>query len=163
MKTLLVVWHSRTGAARAMAEAAADGARSERDVLTRLVRAAETQAADLLGAHAFVFACPENLAAMSGEMKEFFDRCYYPCLDRLNGRAYVALIAAGSDGEGAARQLSRIATGWRLRPTAETLIVCTHAQSPEAILAEKHLPVQTLDKCAELGAALAEGLAMGMF
>lgn len=163
MKTLLIVWHSRTGAARAMAEAAADGARSEPAAAPRLLRAAEAQPNDLIEAQGYLFACPENLATMSGEMKEFFDRCYYPCLERLNGRPYAALIAAGSDGQGAARQLARIATGWRLKPVAEPLIVCTHAQTPEAILAEKRLAKSELARCAELGAALAAGLAMGVF
>jgi multimeric flavodoxin WrbA len=163
MKFLLIVWHSRTGAARAMAEAAADGARGESGARTRMLRAADAGPDDLLAADGFIFACPENLASMSGEMKELFDRCYYPCLERLNGRPYAALIAAGSDGAGAARQLARIATGWRLKPVAEPLIVCTHAQTPEAILAEKHLPAEARARCAELGAALAAGLAMGVF
>lgn len=163
MKTLLIVWHSRTGAARAMAEAAAEAARAEADVMVRLVPAADAQPDDLLDAQGYLFVCPENLATMSGAMKEVFDRCYYPCLGRLNGRPYAALIAAGSDGTGAARQLARIATGWRLKPVAEPLIVCTHAQAPEAILAQKALPAAELARCAELGAALAAGLALGVF
>lgn len=163
MKTLLIVWHSRTGAARRMAEAAAEAAGREPEVAVRDLRAAEAQPADLLAANGYLFAAPENLAALSGEMKEFFDRAYYPCLERLNGRPYAALIAAGSDGEGAARQLARIATGWRLKVIAEPLIVCTHAQTPEAILAPKTLPPAALARCAELGAAMAAGLAMGVF
>jgi multimeric flavodoxin WrbA len=132
-------------------------------VAVRLLRAAETEAADLLGADGYLFACPENLASMSGEMKEFFDRTYYPCLERLNGRPYAAMIAAGSDGAGAARQLARIATGWRLKPVAEPLIVGTQAQTPQAILAEKSLGEAQLAPCRDLGAALAAGLAMGVF
>lgn len=163
MKTLLIVWHSRTGAARRMAEAAADAALREPEIRVRTLRAAETQASDVMAADGYLFACPENLATMSGEMKEFFDRTYYPCLERLNGRPYAALIAAGSDGEGAARQLARIALGWRLKPVAGPLIVCTHAQTPEAILAEKSLSEPELARCAELGAALAAGLALGVF
>ena len=163
MKTLLIVWHSRTGAARQMAEAAAAAARAEPEVSVRLLPAAQAQPGDLLAAQGYLFACPENLAAMSGEMKEFFDRSYYPCLDRLNGRPYAAMIAAGSDGEGAARQLARIATGWRLKAIAEPLIVCTHAQTPEAILAPKTLARSALAPCAEGGGALAAGLALGVF
>jgi NAD(P)H-dependent FMN reductase len=87
-----------------------------------------------------VFATPENLAAIAGLMKDFFDRCYYPVLDRINGRPYAALICAGSDGSNAARQIARIATGWRLRDVAPPLIVCTRAQTPEAILAPKLIP-----------------------
>lgn len=163
MKQLLIVWHSRTGAARQMAEAAEAAARDAGDAVVRRLRAEEAQAADLLAADGFLFACPENLATMSGEMKEFFDRTYYPCLERLNGRPYAQMIAAGSDGSGAARQLARIATGWRLKTVAEPLIVGTHAQTPEAILTEKRLTAEQLAPCAELGAALASGLALGVF
>ena len=163
MKTLLIVWHSRTGAAWQMAQAAVAGAQAERDVAVRLLPAEETDAADMLAADGYLFACPENLASMSGEMKAFFDRTYYPCLERLNGRPYAAMIAAGSDGTGAARQLTRIATGWRLKPVAETLIVGTSAQTPEAILAAKTLTEAQLAPARELGAALASGLALGVF
>ena len=163
MKTLLIVWHSRTGAARQMAEAAARAAREAMEATVRILPAEAAQAEDLLAADGYLFACPENLASMSGAMKEFFDRCYYPCLDRLNGRPYAALIAAGSDGEGAARQMARIATGWRLRPAAAPLIVRTHAQTPEAIAAAKTLDADDLARCAELGQALAAGLALGVF
>jgi multimeric flavodoxin WrbA len=163
MKTLLIVWHSRTGAARAMAEAAARGAAQEPDVSNRLLTAETAGPDDLIAADGYIFAAPENLAALSGAMKEFFDRAYYPVLDRIQGRPYAAMIAAGSDGTNAARQIARIATGWRLRPVAEPLIVCTHAQTPEAILAEKHLSAEALAPCAELGQALAAGLALGVF
>ena len=88
--------------------------------------------ADVLAADGYIFATPENLAAIAGLMKDFFDRTYYAALERINGRPYATLICAGSDGQNAARQIMRIATGWRLRPIAEPLIVCTHAQTPEA-------------------------------
>ena len=71
---MLIVWHSRTGAARAMAEAALAGAQGEGSA--RLIAAAETGPDDLLEAAGYLFVCPENLATMSGAMKEFFDRCY---------------------------------------------------------------------------------------
>lgn len=163
MKQLLIVWHSRTGAARAMAEAAARAARAEAEVEVRMVAAEHATTDDLLAADGYLFAAPENLATLSGAMKEFFDRTYYPALERLNGRPYAALIAAGSDGTGAARLLARIATGWRLKPIAEPLIVCTHAQSPDAILAQKTLSSDALAPCGELGATMAAGLAMGVF
>lgn len=163
MKRLLIVWHSRTGAARAMADAAARGAGAEAGVETRMLMAEAVGPDDLLAADGYLFACPENLAAMSGAMKEFFDRNYYPVLERLNGRPYGMLIAAGSDGTNAVRQMARIATGWRLKPIADPIIVCTHAQAPEAILAPKTVSAADLARCEELGAALAAGLAMGVF
>jgi len=163
MKTLLIVFHSLTGGTRQMAEAAARGAGSEAGVQVRLLRAPEAGPADVLGAEGYIFASPENLAAIAGLMKDFFDRTYYAALDRINGRPYAALICAGSDGQNAARQIARIATGWRLRPVADPLIVCTHAQTPEAILAPKVIDAEGLAQCAELGAALAAGMAMGVF
>jgi multimeric flavodoxin WrbA len=163
MKTLLIVWHSRTGGARQMAQAAAEGAAEEPQVRTRLLGADEAGADDLLDADGYLFVGPENLAGLSGAMKEFFDRSYYPALDRIQGRAYATMICAGSDGTGAARQIARIATGWRLRPAAEPIILCTHAQTPEAILAEKALTPEALAPCRELGQALAAGLALGIF
>jgi multimeric flavodoxin WrbA len=68
---LLIVWHSRTGAAQAMAQAACEGA----DGRARLLGAEKVQPRDLLDAGGYLFACPENLASMSGMMKEMFDRC----------------------------------------------------------------------------------------
>jgi multimeric flavodoxin WrbA len=162
-KTLLIVYHSMTGGTRQMAAAAADGARSEAALNVRLVEAGAASADDLLGADGFVFATPENLAAISGRLKEFFDRTYYAALDRLAGRPYAVLVCTGSDGRNAARQIERIATGWRLRAIAEPLIVCTHAQSTEAILREKTIGAADLARCAELGASLGTGLVLGVF
>ena len=78
-------------------------------------------------------------------------------------RFAAVLIAAGSDGTGAQRQIDRIATGWRLRRVAEPVIVNLAAQTPEAILAPKAVGDAELQVCRELGAALAQGLAEGIF
>ena len=158
---LLIVYHSRTGGSRQMAEAAAGAARAEVD--TRLLPAHEAGPDDLLAADGYLFCAPENLAALSGQMKELLDRCYYPVLGRIEGRPYAQMICAGSDGENAARQLARIATGWRLREVQPALIVCTHAQTPEAIMADKRIGPDDLHRCREIGQALGAGLALGVF
>lgn len=157
--TLLIAWHSRTGASRAMAQAAAQGSGDR----ALIVPAQDVTPEHFLGCGAYLFVCPENLASMSGVMKEMFDRCYYPVLGRIEGRAYATAIAAGSDGEGAQRQIDRIAKGWRLRRVAEPLIVNCHAQTPEEILAEKRLTRDQLHQCQKIGAGLAEGLAIGLY
>jgi multimeric flavodoxin WrbA len=162
-RTLLVIYHTMTGGTEQMARAAADGARAEPGVQVRLLRASEAQPEDVLGADGYVFATPENLAAMAGLMKDFFDRCYYAALDRVNGRPYALLVCAGSDGQNAARQVERIATGWRLRSVAPALVVCTHAQTPEEIARPKQIGGDDLAKCRDLGAALAAGLALGVY
>lgn len=162
-KTLLIVYHSMTGGALQMAQAACQGASQEPAVQVRLLHASAARAADVLAADGMIFATPENLAAMSGQLKDFFDRIYYAALDQLNGRPYACLVCAGSDGSNAVRQIERIATGWRLRAVAEPLIVCTHAQTPEAILAPKQIGPDDLERCRTVGQTLAAGLAMGMF
>ena len=162
-KTLLIVYHSHTGGTQQMAEAARAGAAQESGVQVQLLHASAAEAQHVLTADGYLFATPENLAAISGLMKDFFDRCYYPALERINGRPYASLICAGSDGSNAARQIERIATGWRLKPVAEPLIVCTRAQTPEAILAAKTIDGDDLKACRALGEALATGLALGIF
>ncbi|HVR49334.1 MAG TPA: NAD(P)H-dependent oxidoreductase [Pseudorhodoferax sp.] len=163
MKNLLIVHHSLTGGTAQLAQAALRGAQSESGVATRLLQAVQAGPEDLLASDGYLFACPENLAAIAGLMKDFFDRCYYPVLDRIQGRPYAVLVCAGSDGSNAARQIARIATGWRLRAAAEPLIVCTHAQTPAQILAPKQIDAAGLRQAEELGAALAAGLALGVF
>ncbi len=163
MKTLLIVYHSMTGGTLQMARAAAEGAPAESALQVELLRAPDADAKDLLRADGYIFATPENLAAMSGLMKDFFDRNYYAVLEQLNGRPYASLVCAGSDGANAARQIERIAAGWRLKPVAAPLVVCTHAQTPEAILRPKQIGTADLQACREIGAALAAGLVLGVF
>lgn len=167
MKKLLIVWCSTTGGTRQMAEAAERGARNALEpgdaVEVLRLPAAQAGPADLLAADAVVLAMPEHLGSMAGAMKDFLDRAYYPCLDRVNGRPWALLVCAGSDGAGTIRQAERIATGLRLRKAAEPVLVITHAQAPEAILAPKTIAANDLERCAATGAALAAGLAAGIW
>jgi len=163
MKTLLIVYHSMTGGTRQMAQAAARGAAVELEVNVRLLHATKAGPSDVLEADGYLFATPENLGAISGLMKDFFDRTYYAVLDRIVGRPFGVLICAGSEGEAAARQLMRIATGWRLKAAAPPLIVCTQAQTPEAILTPKEIGAHDLARCKNMGATIAAGLAIGIF
>ena len=144
-----------------MAEAAYKAAQQEVEV--QLQRAEDTGPEDMLAADGYIFAAPENLAALSGEMKAFFDRTYYPLLGKIEGRPYAQMICAGSDGTNAARQTARIATGWRLKQVQDPLIVFTHAQTEVEILAEKTIPDTDLETCRDLGRALGAGLALGVF
>mgnify|MGYP003953929615 FL=1 len=170
---MLIVWHSMTGGTRQMAEAAAAAARLEAEepapdaaawpLQVRLVHAREAGPDDVLAADGYLFATPECLAAMGGLMKDFFDRSYYAVLDHVAGRPYASLVCAGSDGQGAARQIARIATGWRLAQVAEPLIVCTRVQTSERILAPKRIKPDDLQRCQDLGAAMAAGLRLGVF
>eukprot|EP00392_Amoebophrya_sp_AT5.2_P014902 g15080.t1 len=128
-KTVLVVYHTRTGVAGQISCAMAAGARTlepdSRLLTVRRLPCHRVNEKDLLRADGYLFAAPENLAGLSGSMKEFFDRNYYGMFDdaeggvetsALTGRPYGALVAGGSDGTSAITQLRRICQGWRLRP-----------------------------------------------
>lgn len=164
-RQLLLVWHSVTGGAKAMAEAIGRGVARVEGVTGRLVAAEEAQAEDVLSADALVWICPEMLGSMSGVMKAFFDRCYYPVLgtSALAGRPYAVAVCAGSDGQGAVRQLQRLSTGWRLKEVLPPVVVCVNAQTPESIARPKVLQATDMARCEELGEALASGVLMGVF
>jgi multimeric flavodoxin WrbA len=163
MKTVLIVYHSITGGTLQMAQAAAAGVSSEAGVTVVLRRAPDATAEDVLSAHGYIFATPENLAGMAGMVKDFFDRTYYAAYERINGRPYLTLVCAGSDGRNAAQQIERIAMGWRLKAIADPFIVCTHAQTPQEILAAKRIDADAIARCEELGKTLAGGIDLGIF
>jgi NAD(P)H-dependent FMN reductase len=163
MKRLLIIWHSQTGGSKALAQAAAEGAAAFDAIEAKLLFAEAAQPAQMLQSDAYLFVFPENLAAISGVMKAFFDRCYYPCLGKIEGRPYAIIVCAGSDGSNAARQAERIATGWRLKKVADPLIVCTNAQTEAAILGSKTISPDELRKAVDTGAHIAAGVALGIF
>ena len=161
--TLLVIYHSVTQATRQMAEACANAARLEPGVRVSIKSADCAGVEDVLNASGYVFATPEYLGGMSGIMKDFFDRTYYHVIDKVQGRPYAVMICAGSDGQGAARQLERIVNGWRLKQIASPVFVNVAAQTVERILARKTLADEELKHCAELGQLFAAGLPVGLF
>jgi hypothetical protein len=171
-RRLLVVWWSNTGGTEAMVHAAVDGARRAARGLDDGAGAAlevdavrcDTVPVDAVArAHTLLFAGPECLGTLAGPMKSFFDRAYYPLLDRLEGRPYAAMVCAGTDGTGALRQIERIGNGWRLRRVVEPVRVLTGAQTAEEILAPKRLGDDGLRKARELGETLGAGTALGIW
>ncbi len=164
-KYILIIWDSMTGGSKAMAQAAANGACSDHDcpITVKMLHADDVSDDDMLSAAGYIFVFPERLAAISGPMKSFFDRTYYPCLGRIEARPYAMMICAGSDGDNAMRQGMRICQGWRLKPIDDNLIICTHAQTQQQIMADKIISADDLQKCHDRGAAMAAGLDMGLF
>jgi len=158
-KTLLIVWHSRTGAASAAAMQACEAAQAigrELGESNRVCirRACDVTPDDMLAASAYLFCAPENLAALSGQMKECLDQLYYPLLHRIEGRDFSAIITAGSDGEGALRQLRRICSGWRLNGGVPAIILNMRSDTEAAILAPKTLSEAQRQQAGEIGATL---------
>lgn len=163
IKQLLIIFHSITGGSEQIAQAVAQGAQKEPEIEVILLQAQQVQPEHLLAASGYIFIAPEMLGSLSGIMKDFFDRTFYQVLDELNGRPYAALICAGSDGQGALRQLEKIATGWRLKKVAESKIVLTHAQTKELILQIKSVDIDSLNTSEELGTFFSSALALAVF
>jgi multimeric flavodoxin WrbA len=151
MKTLLIVYHSQTGNTAQLAQAAYQGACQVAETHTQLVRAFEATLQDLVTCHGVLFGTPENFGYMSGAIKNFFDRTFYPAQPYNVNLPYALFISAGNDGAGAVRQIDRILTGYPMRKVAEP-VICRGAVTAEHLV-----------QCEELGLALAAGLAFGIF
>jgi multimeric flavodoxin WrbA len=151
MKKLSIIYHSQSGSTARLAQAVVEGASVEANIEIHLRRAMEATTADLLWCDAVMFGTPENLGFMSGGLKDFFDRTFYPAQPHQLNLPYALFISCGNDGTGAVRQIDRIAKGYPLRPVIEPTII-------------KGEPTeQDLKRCRELGEAFATGLTMGIF
>ena len=151
MKTLLIVYHTGGVKTAQMAEAVARGARGEAGVKVVLKRCAEAGPEDLLAADGLILGTPENFGYMSGMMKDFLERVFYPCEGKVNGRPWALFVGAGQDGSGAVSSVERIVLGLRLKRVHDPVVVV------------KDLQADHITRCEELGAAFAAGLAMGVF
>ncbi len=153
MKTLLIVYHSQSGGTASMAEAVIAGARDEAagNVDVQVRDALSATPADVLAADGIILGTPENFGYMSGALKVFLERVYYPCLEHTQGRPYALFIKAGNDGSGARTSVERIIMGLRWRAVQEPLVVVGAVTDSD------------LTACRELGLALAAGLDAGLF
>ncbi|MDH3616304.1 MAG: flavodoxin family protein [Gammaproteobacteria bacterium] len=152
-KHLLIVYHSQTGTTIRMADAVIRGAtHADVDgVEVRVKTALNADADDLLWADGFILGTPENFGYMSGAMKYFLDRVYYPCEGKLNGRPWALFVRAGNDGTGAISSIRRIVTGLAVKEVQEPVLI--KGEFDEARLAE----------CEELGLTMAAGLEADVF
>lgn len=158
MKVLLIVYHTggvktarmaeavKRGAKRALAEIEAAG-----EVRIVVKRCAEANADDVLAADGLLLGTPENFAYMSGMMKDFLERVFYPCEGKVEGRPWALFVGAGQDGQGAVTSVERVVTGLRLKKAHEP-VVCLGELTPEIE-----------EACETLGATLAAGLAAGIY
>ena len=153
MKHLLIVYHSQSCRTEALAHAVWRGASIDDidEVEVRLKLAGEAGVCDLLWANALILGTPENFGYMSGAMKDFLDRTFYPVQGKVDGLPYAMFISAGNDGTGAVRAIRRIGNGYPLREVQDPIIV---QGDPDA---------EALASCEELGMAIAAGLELGVF
>jgi multimeric flavodoxin WrbA len=150
VKTLLIVYHTGGAKTARMAEAVERGAKSEQGVRVVVKRCAEAGPDDVLGADGLILGTPENFGYMSGMMKDFLERIFYPCEGKIAGRPWALFVGAGQDGAGAVSSVERIVTGLRLKKISDPMVVVKELE-PEQVAALE-----------ELGAAMAAGLAAGI-
>ncbi len=167
MKTLLIVYHTQSGASAALARAVREGACAEAGVEpaaepgvepemepglnVRLLRAWDCGARDLLAATGVVLLAAETSGSVSGGMKDFLDRVFYPLHAAGKVLPYALVISAGNDGRGARAQVQRIVSGIPLREIMPPLICRGEVTESQR------------EQCREIGIAFAAGLTMGIF
>lgn len=151
MAKILVVYHSQTGNTEKMAMAVAEGVASFENTELTLKRAGDATLEDLLWCDGIAIGTPENFGYMSGAMKDFFDRTFYPSQGKLFKKPYVVFISAGNDGTGAQNSVERIARGYPLNKVYEPVI------------ARGDVTDEIIDQCRELGQTLAGGCELGIY
>ncbi len=153
MGKLLIVYHDPSDNVRRLAHAVIQGACAPEisSVEVRARRALEAVPEDLLWCDGVIFGTTENFGYMSGALKDFFDRAFYVCVDKVDARPYSLFIKAGNDGTGAMTSVQRIVTGLKLKPVCEPLLMVGKFRE------------EWLEQCEELGMTMAAGLEAGIF
>ena len=150
-KKLFIIYHSQSQTTATLVEAVAAGAALETEIDVIVKRAFDADINDLKSADAILFGTPENFGYMSGALKDFFDRTYYPAQPLQLCTPYALFVSAGNDGSGAVREVDRILKGYPMKKIAEPLIVKGEADSA------------ALDACKTLGQTMASALQLGVF
>jgi len=152
-KSLLLIAHAPSDNTRRMAERILKGASNPDigDVGCRWVPPLQASPEDVMACDAIILGTTENLGYMSGALKDFFDRIYYPCLEKTQGLPCALYIRAGHDGTGTRRGVESICTGLRWNWVQQPLL-CRGEWRDEF-----------LDQCETLGTTMAAGLEVGVF
>ena len=151
MKNLLIVYHSQSGGTLRMAEAVHEGCQREEDIETRFITAFDADLSDLRWADGILLGTPENFGYMSGALKDFFDRTFYPAEPFQLNLPYGIFVSSGNDGTGAVREVDRIVKGYPLRKVCEPLIIVGGFKNEHQ------------EQCEDFGQGMAAGLALGIF
>jgi multimeric flavodoxin WrbA len=154
MPRILVVYQSQTGNTERMAQAVAEGAASIENTEVILKRAADTSLEDLLACDGIAVGTPENFGYMSGAVKDFFDRTFYPAEGKVFRKPYVVFISAGNDGTGALNSIERIALGYQFKKVYNPVI----ARNSKGGVTD-----EVLERCRELGQTIAGGIEAGIY
>ena len=148
---LLIIYHTQTGNTERLAQAVLMGAQEMEDVDVRFLRAFDADLEDLLWADGLLIGTPENFGYMSGAVKDFLDRTYYPAQGKVDGMPYSIFVSCGNDGSGAIFNIERIAKGYPFKSVIEP-IICKGEVTNAA-----------LEQCKEMGMTMAAGLSLSIF
>jgi len=152
MHLLLIYGGHGGGRTAAMVSAVVEGIEKAAEAIDCRVKSAlEAGIDDLLWAQGLLIGTPEHFGYMSGAVKDFMDRTFYPAEGRVEALPYALFVSAGNDGSGAVNAIERIALGYKWKRVAEPLIV------------RGDLKPEDLERCRELGQTFAAGLAYGVF
>lgn len=151
MKQLLIVAHAPSPHTLSLLEAVKRGAIGFEDVSVTALSPFATEPKHVRSTNGIILGTTENLGYMSGALKDFFDRIYYPCLEETQGMPYALYVRARHDGTGTRRGVETIVTGLRWRAVREPLICRGDFRD------------HFLRECEELGALMAAGLDAGIF
>ena len=154
MPVILVVYHSQTGNTERMARAVAQGAARFKVTEVILKKAADASLDDLLSCDGLAVGTPENFGYMSGAVKDFFDRTFYPAEGKVFRKPYVVFVSAGNDGTGAVKSIERIALGYQFKKVYDPVI----ARSSQG-----GVTGEILDRRRELGQTIAGGIEAGIY
>ena len=151
MKRLLIAYHTQSGNTGRLVQAAVRGAEREGEVEVACQRAFDTTLEDLVACDGVLFGTAEYNGYMSGALKDFFDRTFYPAQGLVTNKPYAVVVSAGNDGTFAVQYIERIARGYPLRRVAEPIIVVGEVDAAAEA------------RCEELGETFAAGLSLGIF
>ena len=111
----------------------------------------ETHASDVLSCGGIIIGTTENFGYMSGQIKDFFERIYYPCLEETQALPWALYVKAGLDGTGATKSIEKIVAGLKWKSIQDTLVL------------KGEFKPKFEEDCQTLGAGMAEGLKLGIF
>lgn len=150
-KKILIIYHSQKGHTEQLAQACQQGVSMESEVEVRLQKVFDSTLEDIIWADGVIIATPEYFGDMSGALKDFFDRTYYPARHKEINLPCALIISCENDGTNAERKVQNITGSYTLKKALDTLI----AKDQDF---EKNLGLAS-----ELGQTFAAGLSMGIF
>lgn len=153
MHRVLLIYGGHTGGrTHRLVEAVLEGVKASGEAIeVRAMPALDANLDDLLWAQALLIGTPEHFGYMSGAVKDFMDRTFYPAQEKTEGLPYAVFVSAGNDGTGAVNSIERIALGYKWRKAAPPVIVVGDITD------------EAIERCGELGQTIAAGLALGIF